>query len=933
MTDQPGLGLLRAALLAAIVLFALPTTVAQAATGACRGTNDTDTDGVQDCLDNCPAVANDQNDTDGDAIGDVCDCDLDVDTTADGNDGECATDCTLREAIDLAPSNCMLRLGPGTYALSTTGRIEIERGVAIVGSGAGQTIVAGARSGGFGVLSNVLEVVSVFIGRLSMVGFTQAVTLDANQPVPTALTVSNVVFDQNAAALRVSSPDCCFSASATMNSCTVIGGASSASAIRIFGAEQGSSTLIVNESEVEGAAGGAIAVYGSGLTPLNNGRGTVELNRSTVHGSTAATGAGIGVTGGTGNGRLGGRLVIRRSTVSGNTATGSGGGLWIGEGLQGGDPATADVSASTISSNTAGTGAGIHNRGQIQLFDSTIVSNQAAAAGGGLQTTVAPGASARNTIFADNTDTAGAPDCAGALTGLAGGHNLIENPAGCSLVGDQSGNQTGIDPGLKPLGDYGGPTRTHAPLAGSSAIDTGSACAGADQRGVGRPMGADCDIGAVEDAPDADDDGVPDPIDSCPADPTKTGPGQCGCGVADDDQDFDGTADCVDGCPTVPGQTSPDPCACGFDVDADEVCDGTDNCPGLSNPSQVDSDADGRGDGCDPCPSDALNDVDADGFCAAEDNCLVTHNPLQADADGDGRGNVCDVCPTATDASQGDGDADGRGDACDCEPADPTDLSPGAPRLLLGRIGAVTAALSWSAVPGADGYSIDRGDLSALGPGSYGGCLVEGLSETGFSDDEIPLLGDGFTYLVVAQNHDCGLGSLGFDSTETERVNTDSAACTGEIVTDSHASGEQSVAGSIAGGSFVDTHDSDDVLETLQEQLSQGGPAASRFSLLDHRFTFAVPPGGRFEFHVEGLRSDSTDGDDFAFEYFDGASWILLVSGLATSCGPCHVDLVASLPPTLAGSVTIRVVDTNRDAGAQTLDMVSIDEVFVRGLP
>ena len=59
---------------------------------------------------------------------------------------------------------------------------------------------------------------------------------------------------------------------------------------------------------------------------------------------------------------------------------------------------------------------------------------------------------------------------------------------------------------LGPLADNGGPTLTHLPAIGSGAVDaiplgTPGLCDGTlaeDQRGVARPQGGGCDIGAVE---------------------------------------------------------------------------------------------------------------------------------------------------------------------------------------------------------------------------------------------------------------------------------------------------------------------------------------------------------------------------------------------------------------------------------------------------
>jgi hypothetical protein len=84
-----------------------------------------------------------------------------------------------------------------------------------------------------------------------------------------------------------------------------------------------------------------------------------------------------------------------------------------------------------------------------------------------------------------------------------GGDNLIGDGRGSGLTSNEFGDQVGaadapIDPRLGPLQDNGGPTPTHALLPGSPAIDTSSACPATDQRGVTRPQGAGCDIGAFE---------------------------------------------------------------------------------------------------------------------------------------------------------------------------------------------------------------------------------------------------------------------------------------------------------------------------------------------------------------------------------------------------------------------------------------------------
>ena len=210
------------------------------------------------------------------------------------------------------------------------------------------------------------------------------------------------------------------------------------------------------------------------------------------------------------------------------------------------------------------------------------------------------------------------------------------------------------------------------------------------------------------------------------------------------------------------------------DVDYDGIPDSADTCP--LDPAN-DADGDELCGDADPCPLDGLNDSEHDGVCGDDDNCAVVFNAQQRDSDADGLGDLCDNCPSAANASQDDADGDGAGDVCDCQPQDPADLRPAAVGSLSVSKSGTTSQIAWTAVIGADAYEITRGDLAALATNQYGSCLQQGVSGTTHNDMTSPAPGVGFFYLVQGRNFGCGMGSLGTDSNEQQRINADPAAC------------------------------------------------------------------------------------------------------------------------------------------------------------
>jgi len=251
-------------------------------------------------------------------------------------------------------------------------------------------------------------------------------------------------------------------------------------AIINFGGQMNSGSLTIMRSVVSESRAG-----GNGGGVMNTG--TLSMANTTVAGNEAGAdgdGGGVWNTG---------VLAMTSCTVSGNEAAGDGGGIANLNSLM--------VVNSTVSGNSANTGegGGILNSSIMVMSNSTL-SRNAAAVGSAIRNArpdmIDPVLMVLNTLIDG--------DCSGTSID-SDGHNLESTGDTCGL--DDPTDITEVsasDLQLGPLEDNGGPTETHALGESSVAVDAIAmpmCVVDEDQRGVARPQGDGCDIGAFEREP------------------------------------------------------------------------------------------------------------------------------------------------------------------------------------------------------------------------------------------------------------------------------------------------------------------------------------------------------------------------------------------------------------------------------------------------
>ncbi|HMD81102.1 MAG TPA: choice-of-anchor Q domain-containing protein, partial [Anaerolineales bacterium] len=205
---------------------------------------------------------------------------------------------------------------------------------------------------------------------------------------------------------------------------------------------------------------------------------------------------------------FGSSFSINDSTFVSNSSVHGGGAIYPNGG-------SATINSSTFVDNSANTGGAIHSNADfVEITNSTFVENSAVNHGA-IDSRVGT-VIVNNSTFSANRasgfgDTLGSqPEQGGELQvgnsilsgdGLDNCEGSIED-LGNNLSWPIENNCPGMqaDPLLDTLANNGGSTETMALLTGSPAIDAGDteSCAQTDQRGVARPQGETCDIGAFE---------------------------------------------------------------------------------------------------------------------------------------------------------------------------------------------------------------------------------------------------------------------------------------------------------------------------------------------------------------------------------------------------------------------------------------------------
>lgn len=355
---------------------------------------------------------------------------------------------SLRDAIaqaNASPGGDIVTIPAGTYAL-TSGYIDISDDVQISGAGAATTTLSGSN---LSRIFRLMDQVPAYTVGISGLTFTEGSAVAPQQNVSGGAilggTVGSLVVDQTV-----------FSGNKAES-----GGAITTQAPLVVTASTFSGNTAVNSGDI-----GAIEVSGpSQGTPI-----AASITDSTFSGNISsslyAVVSAVATT-----------LTVTNSTFTGNSAAIAGGGV-----VAIGPNSTGDLRYVTIAANvfTANppVSAGIYVAGQ--TASATI----------------------QNSLLIGNTLNGTPANCGtnGGGTLTSAGGNLSDDGSCAAFFNQGTDLNSNTGTTLGPLADNTGPTQTMALVAGSSALDVAPCLQSVtvDQRGITRPQGTGCDIGAFE---------------------------------------------------------------------------------------------------------------------------------------------------------------------------------------------------------------------------------------------------------------------------------------------------------------------------------------------------------------------------------------------------------------------------------------------------
>jgi hypothetical protein len=428
-----------------------------------------------------------------------------VTTTADGVPG------SLRQAIRAANSNPgsdTIVVPADTYKLTiagtgddaaATGDLDITDDLTITGGGAQTTVING------GGLDNVFQVIGNIAANFSGLtilnaggGTSAGVGIQGGQATLNVTACS--LTDNPVADIKTAS------GSVTVADSTVNGATKTSEGVL----STSGGNITVTDGKFSGnsvginSRGGTVTITDSTLS--NNFDGLTSLGTATITNSIISNNAGDGIDGST-------NLKITGSTLSDNSNDGIDGNHILtltnsiisgngNDGIDGTDNLT--MTNSTLSGNG---GDAIDGGITVTMTNSTLSGNGRDGINGGTTVTLNFITIANNKGIGVNGSIGTIGNSVVALNGTNGvvrtlssrGHNISSDGSLASSF-TQPGDLNNTDPKIGPLADNGGPTPTHALLAGSPALDVadGSGAPATDQRGVARPLGAGFDIGAFE---------------------------------------------------------------------------------------------------------------------------------------------------------------------------------------------------------------------------------------------------------------------------------------------------------------------------------------------------------------------------------------------------------------------------------------------------